>query len=364
MAQDLRVLVQLWAQDAQAEHASIASFARVTLQLMAAGAPASLLAETQRATADEVRHARICFGLAALYAGRAVEPGKFPISSPMQLDTDLAAIAAGTASEGCVEVCARALFAVPSLTFDCRLLQETLSCLVMAEACSRCEDPCVRAALASIVKDEARHAALAWRTVQWAVQSGGKAVGESVSAAFKRAAEQRVEQESKAAAHEAGHSGLEAFGRLDSANERRLRAAALTSVVVPMAEALLAGNPLALAEQGLCPVLSRRSAHSGLSAAVLLCSRCVRVCCHVPRCRNGCDSDEQGVNLLLTIFDFVAECGCFVQTDYGQAEQAHFVAYAHGTCSAGGELWMQKTRAATVSHSFALIIAKMVCCAR
>ena len=36
------------------QHASIASFARVTLQLMALGAPASLLAETQRAAMDEV----------------------------------------------------------------------------------------------------------------------------------------------------------------------------------------------------------------------------------------------------------------------------------------------------------------------
>ena len=126
--------------------AQIASFARVTLQLMALGAPASLLADTQRAAADEVcstdlrldiallsisfwlpgcvfllaqvRHARIAFALAAAYsdAGRPVEPGAFPLhlgggrrsggssSSTLQLRTRLADVAADTVAEGCVEV--------------------------------------------------------------------------------------------------------------------------------------------------------------------------------------------------------------------------------------------------------------------
>jgi hypothetical protein len=48
-------LAAQWATDGAAEHASIASFARVTLQLMALGAPAGLLADTQRGAADEVR---------------------------------------------------------------------------------------------------------------------------------------------------------------------------------------------------------------------------------------------------------------------------------------------------------------------
>jgi hypothetical protein len=48
-------LAAQWAADGAAEHASIASFARATLQLMALGAPAGLLADTQRAAADEVR---------------------------------------------------------------------------------------------------------------------------------------------------------------------------------------------------------------------------------------------------------------------------------------------------------------------
>ena len=44
-----------WSRDALAEHASIASFARFSLQLMAVGAPSALLADAQRAASDEAR---------------------------------------------------------------------------------------------------------------------------------------------------------------------------------------------------------------------------------------------------------------------------------------------------------------------
>lgn len=78
----------------------------------------------------------------------------------MELETELAAIAAGTASEGCVEVLHtrqaqhHPAFNLPSLVMvvSVRVSQETLSCLVLAEASSRCDDACVRTALTSIVK--------------------------------------------------------------------------------------------------------------------------------------------------------------------------------------------------------------------
>jgi hypothetical protein len=64
-----------WQADAELEHASVAAFARVTLELMALGAPADLLARTAEAQADEIRHAKECFALASAYAGRAIGPG-------------------------------------------------------------------------------------------------------------------------------------------------------------------------------------------------------------------------------------------------------------------------------------------------
>ena len=47
-----------------AEHTSVASFNRVSLQLMAFGAPAFLLHATMSAAQDEITHAQLMFGFA------------------------------------------------------------------------------------------------------------------------------------------------------------------------------------------------------------------------------------------------------------------------------------------------------------
>jgi len=92
-----------WETDGLAEHASIGSFARHLLELLAVGAPSALIADVQRATGDEIIHARICFSLASLYRGSPVEPGAFPIKSSVEVRTDITSMAVGTAIEGCVE---------------------------------------------------------------------------------------------------------------------------------------------------------------------------------------------------------------------------------------------------------------------
>ena len=60
-----RALREAWLADALLEHASIASFSRFTLELMALGAPPSLVAASLAAGDDEIRHARACFSLSA-----------------------------------------------------------------------------------------------------------------------------------------------------------------------------------------------------------------------------------------------------------------------------------------------------------
>src|SRR6185437_10769514 len=59
LAPDVRArFAAAWTADALAEHASIASFGRFALELMAVGAPADLVAAAHRAALDEVEHAR------------------------------------------------------------------------------------------------------------------------------------------------------------------------------------------------------------------------------------------------------------------------------------------------------------------
>jgi len=136
---------------AAAEHASIASFARATLSLLALGAPPELLAETARAGLDEIEHARVAYALAALCSGESFGPGPLPPTSPAE--TDLTAFAVATLHDACVE--------------------ETSGALQLWAAAEAEPHSGVRALLHAMAEDEARHVELAFRTLAWAVAQGG-----------------------------------------------------------------------------------------------------------------------------------------------------------------------------------------------
>jgi hypothetical protein len=158
---------ETWARIGLAEHASVASFHRFALELMMLGAPASLLGLAHAAARDEVRHAELAFALASDFAGVEVGPGPLPMRG-LSLASDLVAFAEATARDGCVA--------------------ETLSALQMAEARDRATDPRERSVLQGIAPDEARHAALAWQALRWAIDQGGAPVREAVAAVFARGA--------------------------------------------------------------------------------------------------------------------------------------------------------------------------------
>jgi hypothetical protein len=204
-------LADAWARDAAFEHASVASFARFALELMALGAPAHLVAGAHAAALDEVEHARLCYGLASRY-GDAVGPGELPIAGALAIGGDLVALAVSTALEGCVG--------------------ETASALLAREQAERATDPQVKAALGTIAEDEARHAELAWATLAWALATGGAPVKEALTTAFADA-EQHLPRVAEAHA-------LEPHGRLDVATARDVNARALRDVILPCAAALLA----------------------------------------------------------------------------------------------------------------------------
>jgi hypothetical protein len=140
-----------WARVGAMEHASVASFARFTLQMMAVGAPAHLLGATQLAAADEVEHAQLCYGLASAY-GDEVGPGPLPIDGVI-VATAPEAVVRSLVAEACVG--------------------ETLGVAEAREAASLCEDPAVTAVLVRIADDEQRHAELAWRVLSWMCEDPG-----------------------------------------------------------------------------------------------------------------------------------------------------------------------------------------------
>jgi hypothetical protein len=140
----------------------------------------------------------------------------------VRLGASLAEIAASTVAEGCVG--------------------ETVAAVVAAEQRARATDPAVRAALAQIAADEARHAELAWRTVAWALRAGGS----EVRAAVTRALGAALDGDRGAEGVPPGTASVSsevaaAHGILDAATRAAVVARAMAEVVLPCARALLGG---------------------------------------------------------------------------------------------------------------------------
>ena len=134
-----------WFRIGVAEHASVASFSRATLQLMAHGAPSSLVDETLSAARDEVRHARVAFAL----AGRS--PGALPLGVDTEpLHLPLAELGRRVYAEGC--------------------LGETRAVLRAVDLWREAAPGAEKDFWAMVLRDERRHAELAWRTLRWVQQ--------------------------------------------------------------------------------------------------------------------------------------------------------------------------------------------------
>jgi hypothetical protein len=153
-----------WAHAGAGEHASVAAFARLTLQLLALGAPTDLLRGAQQAALDEVGHAEQCWALAERFGAARLSPGPFPFPGDVAVGVSLAELASAAVREGC--------------------LAETLGAHVAQVAAELAPEPEVRAALQRIAAEEATHAVLSFRIVAWALKVGGPAVTAAVQAAF------------------------------------------------------------------------------------------------------------------------------------------------------------------------------------
>lgn len=193
------------------EHASVAAFARFTLQLLALGAPAKLVAEAQQAMADETRHAQVCFGLASEYAGRAVGPGPLRVDDVLSTD-GVEEIVRMTFREGCVG--------------------ETAAAHEARQCAEHATDVQLSTQLLGIAADEERHALTAWKFVKWALEEFGdpvRVVLEQEVALLRR----------EPPVATPGHDVLATQGVLSERTRLWLRQEAVRKVVLPCAEVFL-----------------------------------------------------------------------------------------------------------------------------
>ena len=205
-----RAIVEHWTRAAQMEHASVAAFSRFSLQLLAVGAPPSLLEDAHRAALDEIKHAELCFSLATTYAGSSIGPGPLPVDERALTSWDLQSVAVGTVDEGCVG--------------------ETIAALEAKAAAALTQDDAVRAVQLRIYEDESRHAELAWRFVRWAAQLGGPSLRAALREAFTRTIERFEAVTPLESIHE---QRLEPHGILSERRKQMLRVQIMREVIRP-----------------------------------------------------------------------------------------------------------------------------------
>lgn len=117
-------------------------FRRLTCELRAVYAPAALRRRAGRSMRDEARHTRTMRTFARRFGGVPRRVRIAPLAS-----RDLVGMAIQNAVEGCVF--------------------ETWAALLATWQAEHAADPHVRAAMQSIARGEARHAALAWDVAEW-----------------------------------------------------------------------------------------------------------------------------------------------------------------------------------------------------
>ena len=164
----LPAVAAAWRQNGLTEHASVAAFARVSMELVALGAPPALIEDAHRDALDELRHTELCFGLAARFDGRTEGPADFPGAA--------LAMARGPRAVRLAHL------AVTSLTDGA--INEGLSARVVAELARAVEHREVARVLAAIAKDEARHAAHGFAVMRWCLEAGGRPVAAALEAAL------------------------------------------------------------------------------------------------------------------------------------------------------------------------------------
>ena len=221
-------LADAWRQDGLFEHASVASFSRFALQLLAQGAPSELVDGALRAARDEVQHARLCLGLAAAYDGAAQSPTELRTDDALAAGTSAMTVAVSLAAEACVA--------------------ETVSAQLIAAARDRALDRSVREALGTIARDEAEHVELAWKALAWLLRRGDRALHCAVAEVFARA-HAHVGLGARVA-YDVPEEALADHGYLSIPVRRQIAQHTLETVVLPAARLLMADTA--------CPTAAER----------------------------------------------------------------------------------------------------------
>ncbi len=200
-----------WIEVARHEHASIATFSRLALDLMHLGAPLELVQRCHEAALDEARHAHAALGVAVSLGAETLRFGALP---PVAHRTaSLQQIAFDALIEGC--------------------WGEGIASAVAGVAATRSSGQ-VRQVLRTIEAEEARHAELAWATLRWVTKRDPSLLEPLIAEARGHVSA----PPSRDALEEPAF--IEGFGLLSAAETASIEQTTLTGVVLPVLYAMRA----------------------------------------------------------------------------------------------------------------------------
>ena len=153
--EELKKYYDCWLKQGLAEHASIASFSRFSLDLISLGAPSFLIELVHKGTLDEIRHSKIAFDVANIFLSaigdednnKCINPSKIQ-SHNIQIDGNCQRILNDLINGGCFN---ELISALQSVTDAINLKSNKL--------------------LHSIALDETKHCSLAWIAMIWIIQN-------------------------------------------------------------------------------------------------------------------------------------------------------------------------------------------------
>jgi hypothetical protein len=137
----VRFASRAWTMRGQQEHRSANVFAEATSLLVDTGAPLDVVSALTRVVSDELSHTELCVRMTRAFA---TDPPSF---TRVARET--------TAPES------RRARALRILLVE-GAMGETISCALFSAGCRAATEPCTRAALARILRDEATHAHTCW----------------------------------------------------------------------------------------------------------------------------------------------------------------------------------------------------------
>lgn len=143
------------------EHASIAAFSKLSLDLLALGAPPHLVSAAHGAALEELEHARLFYALASARGEADVGPGPLDTRGALDREATFTELALGCLREGCIG--------------------ETEGARDVYALAEEADSDALRTALERVALEETQHAALSFEIVAWAMAAGGERVEREVA---------------------------------------------------------------------------------------------------------------------------------------------------------------------------------------